>query len=119
MLRRSRDASRGDEDLKDIYRSTYAIMFFGTPHRGSDYADIAILASNIALTMGFDANSSLLKDLKPNQEYPTLLRESFSKMLLEDVFYVDTFQESLGFKGIKGLKGKVRATSPNLYAIIN
>src|SRR2546430_1464433 len=87
MLRRSREASYGDEDLRDIYRSTYAIMFFGTPHRGSDYANLALLAKNIAMTMGFDVNSSLLKDLKPNQEYPTVLRESFSKMLLEDVFY--------------------------------
>jgi hypothetical protein len=96
MLRRSKEASYADEDLKDIYRSTYAIMFFGTPHRGSDYANLGLLAKNIAITMGFDANTSLLKDLKPNQEYPTVLRESFSKMLLEDVFYIDTFQESLG-----------------------
>ena len=82
-------------------------MFFGTPHRGSGYANLGLMAKKIAVSVGFDANSALLRDLQPNAQFATVLREEFSKMLLDNAFYVDTFQESMGYKGIKGLSGKV------------
>lgn len=100
-------AIKEDQDYRNIYDSTFAIMFFGTPHRGSDYAQIGLVAKRIAIALGFDANDANLRDLKPNSEYTTMLREEFGKLLHEKEVYIDTFQEARGYHGISGLRGKV------------
>ena len=82
-------------------------MFFGVPHRGSDYANLGLMAKDIALAVGFSANDANLRDLKPNAEYAQMLNSEFGKMLIADPFDIDTFQEAFGFKGIRGLSGKV------------
>jgi hypothetical protein len=106
-LRRSRGANSDQQDLRNIYESTFAIMFFGTPHRGSDYAVLSQFARNIAVASGFDANDRILRDLKPDSQHASLLREEFSQILAENRVFIDTFQEAKGFHGVKGLTGKV------------
>jgi hypothetical protein len=96
-----------DEDLKDIYGSTHAIIFFGTPHRGSDYASLGLTMRNIAIATGLDANDRILRDLAPDSGTLEMLRQEFSKMLGVRAFKVYTFQEARGYKGIQGLQGKV------------
>ena len=54
-----------DPDLRDIYDSTHAVIFFGTPHRGSRLASWSLLLSNIAQAVRFDTNSAVLRDLDP------------------------------------------------------
>lgn len=112
-LRRSYTAIAEHKDFRDIYYSTFAIMFFGTPHRGSDYADLGSLAKKIAIATGFDATDKILQNLKPNAEYVQMLREEFNKMLVdpEANIFLDTFQEGKGYKGMYGLNGKVRISS--------
>jgi hypothetical protein len=90
-----------------VYDCTSSIVFLGTPHRGSDYADWGVLAARIARASGFAANDSIIRSLNPQAEYLEFLREQFSKMLAAKAFDVDTFQEALGFKGVRGLSGKV------------
>lgn len=105
----SRDAIAEKQELKDVYESTLGILFFGTPHRGGggDYADWGLVASRIARAMGFDANDTVLRNLRVDSEILGLLRQEFSKMLLNKAFQIDTFQEEKGFMGVRGLTGKV------------
>jgi hypothetical protein len=87
-----------DQDLRDIYQSTYAIIFFGTPHRGSSYAQMGVLVRDIAVAAGFDARDTLLKSLKPDVEMLSLLREEFARMLYDRAFKIYSFQEGKEFK---------------------
>jgi len=96
-----------DQDLRDIYQSTYAIIFFGTPHRGSSYAQMGVLARDIAVAAGFDARDTLIRSLKPDAEMLALLREEFSRMLYDRAFKIYSFQEGQGFKGTYSLSRKV------------
>ena len=97
-----------DQDLRDIYQSTYAIIFFGTPHRGSSYTQMGILARDIAVAAGFDARDTLLRSLKPDAEILSLLRQEFARMLHDRTFKIYSFQEGQGFKGTYSLSRKVR-----------
>ncbi|KAH6887430.1 hypothetical protein B0T10DRAFT_538906 [Thelonectria olida] len=106
-LRRSKVANQGGEDLQSIYTSTYAIIFMGTPHRGSSYAELGLTAQRLAKAMGFDTNDELLRNLKFDGSYLELLREEFSKMLDQHIFKVYTFQEGKGYKGIQGMSRKI------------
>ncbi|EFX03482.1 hypothetical protein CMQ_410 [Grosmannia clavigera kw1407] len=95
-LRRSKAARLEDQDLRDMYECTYAIVFFGTPHRGSSYAKIGLVAERIVKTVGFAANDKLLRDLKPDGTHLEILREDFSTMLEDRAFKVYSFQEGQG-----------------------
>jgi hypothetical protein len=108
-LRRSRTASLPDNaDLRNIYHSTHAIIFFGTPHRGSSYAQLGLVAGHIAKLSGFDTSSELLRNLKPDGSHLEILREEFGIMLNERSFKITSFQEGKGYKGVNFLSAKVR-----------
>jgi hypothetical protein len=96
-----------DQDLRDIYQSTYAIIFFGTPHRGSSYAQMGVLARDIAVAAGFDARDTLIRSLKPDAEMLSLLRQEFARMLYDRAFKIYSFQEGQGFKSTYSLSRKV------------
>ena len=85
------------------------MCFFGTPHRGSSYAGWGVIAANIVRAVGLDANDSLVRNLEIQSEKLEGLREGFSQMLAERSFHVYTFQEALGFHGVRGLTGKARS----------
>lgn len=96
-----------EHGLRDLYESTHAIIFFGTPHRGSSYAKMGNLARDIAVIAGFDARDTILRSLKPDAEILTMLSNDFARMLLENSFKVHSFQEGQGFMGTSLLSGKV------------
>jgi hypothetical protein len=106
-LRRSRGAREEDSDLKDVFRSTFGIVFFGTLHCGTTATSWGLIAKNTALAAGFDANDRVLRDLSVDSSILEFLREEFNKMLVDKAFRVFTFQEGKGYKGICGLRGKV------------
>lgn len=107
VLRRSWRTQTDDEDLRNVYEATIAVIFMGTPHRGSHYASWGVMAWNIAVASGFDANDSILRDLKVESTILDILRTEFGEMLKEKTFEIQTFQESKGLKGVRGLTGKV------------
>jgi hypothetical protein len=47
---------------KAVERSTYGILFLGTPHQGSATIDLATAILRI-LSIGFDTNDTILNDL--------------------------------------------------------
>jgi hypothetical protein len=96
-----------DQDLRDMYQSTYAIIFFGTPHRGSSYAQMGVLARDVAIAAGFDARDTLIRSLKPDAEMLSFLRQEFARMLYDRAFKIYSFQEGQGFKGTPSLSRKV------------
>lgn len=106
-LRRSWRAGIGDEDLQSIYNATTAVIFMGTPHRGSSYADWGLIARNIAVASGFDASDKILRDLQVDSGVLENLREEFGQMLKEERFNVHSFQEAKGLKGMRVLSTKV------------
>ena len=107
-LRISAIANDNDADLKDIYQSTFAILFFGTPHRGSDWTDAGLIARNFAAVLGFSTTDYNLRALRGNTEILEILRDDFARMLAKEAFYITSFQESMGYKGVKGLDTKVQ-----------
>lgn len=106
-----------EPDLRDIYSSTHAIIFFGTPHRGSDLASWSLLLSDIAEAAQLDTNNAILRDLDPTSgsskleemrlDFDDILRDSHRSKDLQ----VYSFQEEEGMTGIKMFGNKVRSRS--------
>ena len=51
--------------LLDVYESSYAVVFFGTPHRGSKLASWGLILSAVAEAFQMDAQKAVLRDLDP------------------------------------------------------
>ena len=117
-LRRSRD-ERYHRYLKDVYRSTFAIIFFGTPHRGSSAAAWGEMLRRIASAVQFDSARSILTDLDPSSGSTRLddLSEAFSDMLDEKGFQIYSFQESQGMGPLREQVGDLQLTG-NLLAYL-
>jgi hypothetical protein len=117
-LSRSKTAMADQHGLRDIYESTHAIIFFGTPHRGSSYAKMGGLARDIAVIAGFDARDTILRSLEPDAEILTILGDEFARMLLDGSFKVHSFQEGMGFTGAHFLSRKVSGAQPAKFNTI-
>ena len=96
-----------DDRFKAIYKSTGALFFLGTPHRGGSYVNVGLTVRKIVACAGFDANDKILRDLKFDSSTAKLLREEFDKMLDDRRPKIFTFQEAIGLIGFGPLSGKV------------
>ena len=106
--------------MQDVYRSSSAIIFLGTPHRGSDHASLGETIKRIVSVVGFGAHGQILQALQPGSEILELVREEFCDIWRERGFTVRTFQESQGIAGLRGLNGKVRFNpSPHRNSVVN
>ena len=66
----------------------------GTPHRGSNVADMGLLLQRIVKLMQFETNPRLLQTLQIDSTELDDLREEFSIMLADKAFLgLFTFQE--------------------------
>jgi hypothetical protein len=106
---RQAEGSKGLYQLNNaaIFSSTFAILFFGTPHRGASLAEWGDIVRNVVGALGFDTNDKLLKGLQPDSERLEELREEFGKMLFGQNWFIYSFQESRGVIGFRGLNDKV------------
>ena len=102
-----------DPSSHATYNNTYAIIFFGTPHRGSKIASWGRSLSSIARATQMDTNDGILIDLDP-QSNSSKLRElnfDFDDILGDSQkarqLRIFSFQEELGMKGISLLGDKV------------
>ena len=103
---------KAQDNLNDIYKSATAVLFLGTPHRGSDYAHRAKVLSRIAYAVGFDTNDRNIKSLFVNSSDLNLCQENFMSLYEDKTrqFSVRTFQEAVGWTGknFLGMSGKVQ-----------
>lgn len=90
-----------------IREQTKLIIFLGTPHRGSAYADWGQIASNIARLALQDSNKNLLKTLEVNNEILDNIHEDFKTIMFKGTIKIHSFQEAQGISGMKGLDEKV------------
>lgn len=112
VLRRA--ATEADPALLDIYTSVEAIIFLGTPHRGSSKAGIAEVVRKIVSVSGFDTTDQNIRALQINSAELELIHELFMKLYdqKDRRFQVLTFQEAKGVVGISYLKMNERVVEP-------
>lgn len=85
-----------EAELKNIVESTAAVVFFGTPHRGSqDMAGAGEIACKVASVLMMDTSSAMLDALGLKTSDLERCQESFSRSWREYGFRVKTFQEGL------------------------
>lgn len=93
-------------ERQNVYKSTKALFFLGTPHTGSDWAVWGEIASGLASVI-FDTNSRELKHLKDHGEALMQLEINFEHLIGERTFSIYTFNEAKGYKPLPLLKSKV------------
>ncbi|VUC32074.1 unnamed protein product [Clonostachys rosea] len=92
----ARSSISPDVTLKDVAKSTAAVMFLGTPHRGSpDLAALGEYVRSIASTLWMDTTPALLDALGLKTTDLERAQESFSAIWQKYNFQVKTFQEGL------------------------
>ena len=99
--------SGGNVELQHISHLTTALVFLGTPHRGSGLASRAKIASSVAAAALFDVQKSNLRHLDTNGEGVSQLETSFGRLVYRRTFKIHSFQESKGMASIRPLTGKV------------
>lgn len=92
---------------KKCHNRTKFIVFLGTPHRGSGYANWGVIASNLARLGLQDSNKRVLETLEVNGEVLDNIHDEFKSIMSEHRIKVHSFQEAHGISGMKGLHGKV------------
>ncbi|KAI9740307.1 MAG: hypothetical protein M1834_004885 [Cirrosporium novae-zelandiae] len=95
-----------DESKRDIYNSTRAAIFFGTPHRGSEDAKWGLMIQRIA-KVAFDTNEKILGILRPDSEILDKLARDFQDILEDGKIKICNFLESSGKTQRPPFNGKV------------
>lgn len=95
-------SSHSTEDrLKDVVSSTVAVLFLGTPHRGSPHlATLGERARSMVSALRMRTNPAILDALRLKTRDLELVQESFSEVWSRYDFRVKTFQEGLGLSGL-------------------
>ena len=100
VLRRSNESTQ--DRVVDVVRSTSAVVFLGTPHRGS--AKVAQIGEAFRRAAGMalrvDSNSTILRSMGADSPELELGRESFNVLWRKYRFSVKTFQESKPLSGV-------------------
>lgn len=86
--------------FSDIVEDTKSVIFLGTPHRGSDAADLGTIAREIISAFGVNTNRKLLDSLGLRNEDLDRNHKSFTNIWDKRRFRVKTFQENRGMTGV-------------------
>lgn len=96
-----RSSLSAEDDLRNIVESTAAIVFLGTPHRGSpEFAAIGESLRSIVSSLGMETTPANLDALGLKTTDLERAQEAFSIIWNKYDFRVKTFQESLSMTGI-------------------
>ncbi|RYP13683.1 hypothetical protein DL765_006765 [Monosporascus sp. GIB2] len=105
MLRRSRSCHMGQAHLRPVFESTIGIMFFGTPHAGSDpRGPLQRIAEKVIKAAGFSVNEHIVNTLLPVSERLRELRDEFGPMAQQREWLIHSFQEQFGVELLGGHK---------------
>lgn len=90
-----------EDRLENVVASTVAVIFLGTPHRGSpDLAAIGDRARSVLSAFRLRTNPAILDALRLKTKDLERAQESFSAVWRQYGFRVKTFQEGLGLTGL-------------------
>jgi hypothetical protein len=92
----------------------YAIVFYGTLHRGVSAAAWGSLAAQVETISRPSATDRLLSELHTPSPMLDLIQADFLQVLQGACIAVHSFQEARGLSAISGLRGKVCGCLPNL-----
>ncbi|KAI9815250.1 MAG: hypothetical protein M1827_002730 [Pycnora praestabilis] len=97
-----RAAVERDSSLLDIYTSTKAVLFLGTPHRGSSKADSGEMLRKISSASGFNTSDRNIRALQFDSSELEGIHERFMKLKEHDQWHLEvrTFQEAKGMTGL-------------------
>ena len=101
----------------DVFKSTRGVVFFGTPHKGSNDAKWGQLIRSIA-SAAFDTNDKIIRALEPDSELLDKLARDFQDILDEDNLKVCSLLESAGKTGLPVFNGKVGSLCKNKAYIL-
>lgn len=105
MLRRSSDTYRNQTHIQDIFNSTIGVMFFGTPHNGTDPRGVLQrLAEKAIKAAGFSVDKEVVNALLPRAERLQELRDFFGPRAQHQNWIIHSFQEELGIASLGGQK---------------
>ena len=112
MLRRSCGFTSHHKHLCQIYDSTAALMFFGTPHGGADPRGfLGHIAEQVIRVAGFTVNEQIINTLLPTSERLRELRDEFGLMVRQKEWIIYSFQEQYGVQLLSGKKGRISCRS--------
>ena len=104
-LRRSRSFESHHSHFRQIYESTTAIMFFGTPHGGADPRGLLeLIAEKLVRAAGLTVNEQIVNTLLPTSERLRELRDEFAPMARQNNWIIYSFQEQYGVQLLNGKK---------------
>jgi hypothetical protein len=102
-LRQSKQASQ--PILRNVFKSTVGIVFFGTPHSGADPRNfLCSVAEKFFKVMGAQVNEQIVDALLPSSERLRELRDEFNPMALKRKWAIHSFQEQYGVRWLNGKK---------------
>jgi hypothetical protein len=102
-LRQSKQASQ--PILRNVFKSTVGIIFFGTPHGGADpHNFLSSIVVKVGKAMGAQVNEQIVNALLPSSERLLELREEFNPMALKQKWAIHSFQEQIGIRWLSGKK---------------
>lgn len=105
MLRRSSLCQSGQGHLRTIFTSIKGIIFFGTPHGGSDPRGfLQHVAEKLIKAVGFSVNQQIIDTLLPTGERLSELKDAFGPMVRQQGWVIHSFQEQFGVKLLNGNK---------------
>ena len=104
-LRRSHGFENYHNHLHQVYESTAAIIFFGTPYRGADPRGfLEHIVEKVVRAAGFTVNEQVVKTLLPTSERLRELRDEFAPMARQNNWIIYSFQEQYGVQLLNGKK---------------
>src|SRR4051812_21605343 len=107
------------EGSKDLFESTMGVLFLGTPHSGSSFAEKGDRLRGIMEAAGFDTAKQNLRDLAPDSTMLEQCRLNFQTLHRRENFKVYIFQEALGMTGIRIAKANDKVCRRPLYVLDN
>ncbi|RPB03800.1 hypothetical protein L873DRAFT_100119 [Choiromyces venosus 120613-1] len=83
------------EASQNLYRRIRGIVFFGTPHQGSEEADLGTLAANtLRVVPFFRVNKKLIKSIQRDKDGLSEISENFVNCLNDGYLFVVCFYET-------------------------
>ena len=110
-LRQAHGCETHHHHLRQVYESTVAVLFFGTPHGGADPRGMREnVIERIARVAGVSVNEQIVNALLPTSERLKELRDSFAPMARHKNWIIYSFQEQYDVRFLSGGKARTLLT---------